>query len=416
MNMDRISNLPLEVLGSILVQLPLKEAVRTSVLSSKWRHKWTSLPHFVLDDKIFPSSMSLDKFERWDHISRIIRQVQRNTTGPIETFKLAAYCRPDHYLLAEWVAFLSGKGLKEFVLKEFDSPKWFKFPFDLLSSSLLRRLELFGCMIKLPPAGAFEGLSSLTSLQLNNVFVDTDTLECLILKCPVLESLTLFDFEKAIFLKIKNTRLKYLKISSAFRDICLLNNPLLATVDICLRIPPVLFMEQKDCNLVRTVGCLHGVKRLVLSAEFLVFLGNCDVPERLCVLLDNLTSLELREVRVDNIRHMTVLLCLLKSAPNLEELSISVDRSRFFSKPVTDFVKAQCSLGLSFNSLKVVKTRGIFESGLDWILFELLLAHSPVLESMSIARYGGVRIPEEHFWRLKRASERVKIFSFTSTD
>lgn len=41
-------------------------------------------------------------------------------------------------------------------------------------------------------------------------------------------------------------------------------------------------------------------------------------------LLENLTVLELREVRAENLNHIKVCLCLLKSTPNLEELYISV--------------------------------------------------------------------------------------------
>ncbi|KAL6276701.1 hypothetical protein ACE6H2_020302 [Prunus campanulata] len=39
---DRISELPLEILASILSLLPLKEAVATSVLSRHWWHVWAS--------------------------------------------------------------------------------------------------------------------------------------------------------------------------------------------------------------------------------------------------------------------------------------------------------------------------------------------------------------------------------------
>lgn len=40
LELDRISNLPNDVTEKILSRLPLREAVRTIVLSSKWRYKW----------------------------------------------------------------------------------------------------------------------------------------------------------------------------------------------------------------------------------------------------------------------------------------------------------------------------------------------------------------------------------------
>ncbi|KAL9237295.1 hypothetical protein vseg_011863 [Gypsophila vaccaria] len=39
---DRISKLPDEILSMILAPLPLQEAARTSVLSKRWRHVWSS--------------------------------------------------------------------------------------------------------------------------------------------------------------------------------------------------------------------------------------------------------------------------------------------------------------------------------------------------------------------------------------
>jgi hypothetical protein len=46
---DRISCLPGHLTDQILSFLPIKEAVRTSVLSSKWRKKWYTIPNLVFD-------------------------------------------------------------------------------------------------------------------------------------------------------------------------------------------------------------------------------------------------------------------------------------------------------------------------------------------------------------------------------
>ncbi|XP_021717897.1 putative F-box/FBD/LRR-repeat protein At4g13965 [Chenopodium quinoa] len=45
---DRISNLPLDLTHKILEFLPLQEAVKTSVLSQNWRFKWTSIPQLII--------------------------------------------------------------------------------------------------------------------------------------------------------------------------------------------------------------------------------------------------------------------------------------------------------------------------------------------------------------------------------
>lgn len=47
---DRISNLPDDLLLQILVLLPIAEAVRTCVLSTRWRHMWRRLPRLEFND------------------------------------------------------------------------------------------------------------------------------------------------------------------------------------------------------------------------------------------------------------------------------------------------------------------------------------------------------------------------------
>lgn len=266
-NRDRISYLPWDVLDNILVRLDLKEVVRTSILSSNWRHKWTGISQFVLHDKCIPKRIS-DKVARWGSIMEIIHQVQLCHDGAIEKFKLAAYCRPDHSDLDQWIRFLTGKGLKELILQEFDSVKRFNLPFCLFSSPLLNRLELFGCRFK-PPSAVIE-FRSLTTLQLNRVCISDRMLECLVSNSPVLERLILLDIDHQIVLRIRNPNLKYLRVDSNFDDICLEHSPLLATVDIGLRVGVTpQFFDSGGGQLVRIIGRLHALRKLTLSSAFL---------------------------------------------------------------------------------------------------------------------------------------------------
>ncbi|KAI3878017.1 hypothetical protein MKW98_008294, partial [Papaver atlanticum] len=43
-NPDRISDLPEYIITHILSSLPIKRMVSTSVLSTQWRNRWTSVP------------------------------------------------------------------------------------------------------------------------------------------------------------------------------------------------------------------------------------------------------------------------------------------------------------------------------------------------------------------------------------
>ncbi|KAE9454470.1 hypothetical protein C3L33_13621, partial [Rhododendron williamsianum] len=58
---DIISYLPSNVTENILKGLPLRDAVRTSVLSRKWRYKWVTLPELVFNDKFFLEGWDTEK-------------------------------------------------------------------------------------------------------------------------------------------------------------------------------------------------------------------------------------------------------------------------------------------------------------------------------------------------------------------
>ncbi|KAI8566614.1 hypothetical protein RHMOL_Rhmol02G0054500 [Rhododendron molle] len=49
---DRISNIPKNLIGHILSFLPTKYAVRTGILSTKWKWMWTSISNLDFDDEI----------------------------------------------------------------------------------------------------------------------------------------------------------------------------------------------------------------------------------------------------------------------------------------------------------------------------------------------------------------------------
>ncbi|XP_042977367.1 F-box/FBD/LRR-repeat protein At1g13570-like [Carya illinoinensis] len=408
-DVDRISNLPWDVLDTILVSMPLKEAARTSILSSQWRSKWTGLSQFIINDACLPTYLS-DKVLRWKEIMKIIQQVQSNHSGSIEKFELAAYCHPNHSDLEQWIQFLTEKGIKELILQELANVKRFKLPSRLFSCQQLSCLELNGCIVSPPPT--FRGFNCLASLHLTHVSISSDTLEVLVGSCPVLERLMLLHIHPPSFLKINSLKLKHLKIDSQFQDICLQNAPLLWSVDIRLRIIPQRPDQVRACNLVGVIGCLHGIGKLILHRDFLEFLAY-NVPERLPTMLDHLFALELREIRFESRKDVRVLFSLLGRAPNLEELTISVDPTFADSNPLVHFMKEQCLSGSYFNELKVVKIRGIWGTTTELEFIWFILAHSPVLEMMTIIKYRGERLSESLLRRVEWASKHVKVISLT---
>ncbi|KAK2663133.1 hypothetical protein Ddye_001707 [Dipteronia dyeriana] len=412
-NVDRISNLPWVLLDTILVKLPLRDAARTSILSTKWRYKWTGLSKFVFDDKCFLSSLSGKV--RWGECMRIINQIRSYHAGPVEKFKLAAFCSPHSSDLDQWILFLKERGIKEFILQDVSSIRWLKLPSFLFSCPQLSCLKLFGCICKIP--SDFVGLNCLKSLQLTEVSIRSDALESLIRNCPILERLMVLSIERLAFLRIHNSNLKYLKINSKFEDICLENSMCLDSVDIhkipVYRTTVAQQVEQgRPCNLVRVFRCLTSIKSLTLSGDFLEFLANGEVPESFRPVLNHLPILDLREVKFGSLKQVTVLVSVLRSCPNVEELIISVEKTHS-SNPVLEFLVTLSLAGFTFSQLKVARIRGILGTVNEMEFINLVLACSPRLEILTVVTYGLERIPEIFFRHVEWASKDVKITSLT---
>ncbi|GJY47122.1 F-box/FBD/LRR-repeat protein-like protein [Tanacetum coccineum] len=69
LSLDTISNLPLPIIENILCSLPIKEAVRTSILSRNWRYNWTGIPKLVFDEEEMFDGDTSDHGDDW-HLIR----------------------------------------------------------------------------------------------------------------------------------------------------------------------------------------------------------------------------------------------------------------------------------------------------------------------------------------------------------
>ncbi|KAL3510927.1 hypothetical protein ACH5RR_030328 [Cinchona calisaya] len=98
--------------------LPTQDAARTSILSKKWRYKWTSVPQLVLDDTIRDVSTERRTFSR-DKFASILYQILSLRQGPIFKFVLSTKlgsCQscPE---IDNLIVIISRSGVKEFVFK-----------------------------------------------------------------------------------------------------------------------------------------------------------------------------------------------------------------------------------------------------------------------------------------------------------
>ncbi|KAL6012597.1 hypothetical protein ACLOJK_003086 [Asimina triloba] len=264
---DRLCNLPQNVIEAVLVLLPIRDAVRTSILSSQWRYRWTAIPQLVFNKECIPHPLTCPNLNRLHRVN-IVNQILLRHRGPIHKFKCSRYLQscPD---IDTWITFLCNDGIKEFTL-HCSEGDMHKVPVHLFSCKDLQSLELAKCSVKPPPT--FSGLANLKTLVLCQITITSEALEHLLSRCTFLEDLKLEDFQGLTHLKLVCPNAKKITIKGSFQDLCF-STPLLAFADIFLTSSVKAEEEQMRVsnrgNLDRVLGPLIHIQKLVVESYFL---------------------------------------------------------------------------------------------------------------------------------------------------
>ncbi|KAH9726565.1 F-box/FBD/LRR-repeat protein [Citrus sinensis] len=110
---DRISRMPDSILCHILSFLPTEPAVQTSILSSRWKLVWTSLPNLVFDDKFCYRSGGTSVNNWLTRFENFVNRMLLSNSVNINKFSL--HCRKLRYLscLKFWVALAIMRNVRE---------------------------------------------------------------------------------------------------------------------------------------------------------------------------------------------------------------------------------------------------------------------------------------------------------------
>ncbi|KAJ3696066.1 hypothetical protein LUZ60_001443 [Juncus effusus] len=190
---DLISDLHDSILVRILSFLRTVESARTSVLSSRWRNLWTSVPAFNFPYKNKPVQL----------------ESAMNSLLSVKIINTKISNWWDDLRFEQFFSFCSRFPLEEVNL-------YSRYPYDLPMSALsasatsLRVLSLQKCVIADPGPIEFRHLSDLF---LRYCFVEDSTLErFLSCSCSRIEKLTIDCFPKITCLKFRLPELKILKL------------------------------------------------------------------------------------------------------------------------------------------------------------------------------------------------------------
>lgn len=210
---DKISDLPGCVLEQILSRLSVKDMVRTSVLSKKWRFKWATVPSLTFHS--FPRSSP--------NCARVIDHILLLHLGPVHRFGLSCHENIPYTEIDKWVLYVSRHSIKELVLQLFSRPDYYSIPSCLFSCQGLTHLNLYNCSLSLP--SMFGGFVNLKSLTLFCVQMVQHDLENIISSSRVLERLTITYVCNVDQLTIHAPNLLFFNIEGNFADVCFKSVP-----------------------------------------------------------------------------------------------------------------------------------------------------------------------------------------------
>ncbi|XP_044493003.1 F-box/FBD/LRR-repeat protein At1g13570-like isoform X2 [Mangifera indica] len=356
--MDFISDLPQSIIENILTRLPIRDAVRTSILSSRWRYRWATISHLVFDENCV--ALSNERSLVKNSLVKFITRALFLHHGPIHKFQLSTtqlQCCPD---IDQWILFLSRNDIRELVL-ELGEGEWFRVPSCLFYCRKLTRLELFRC--EFDPPLAFKGFSCLKSLNFHRVLFAPEAIESLISSCPLLENLSLSYFD-SLDLNICAPNLKYLCLEGEVKDICLENTPLLVSMSVAVYMTDDIaehFEQSSSCNFIKFLGGVPLLEKLVGHIYFTKYLSVGNDPGRLPITYSRLHTIELYEVNFEDLKEIMVVIRLITNSPNLKELQISGPSNSVTAIEAydSDFWEMKCPSDCSFKQLKLVKMTDI---------------------------------------------------------
>ncbi|GFZ15489.1 hypothetical protein Acr_24g0016790 [Actinidia rufa] len=185
---DKISNLPEAVLCHILSLLSTKEAVRTSILGTKWKDLWAVIPNLEFDFKSMyhPHGIYSDSKEKLNKFMNFVERglILRDGLN-IQKFAISCFEIYDFPYIYAWISNVITCNIQEIDIQLSVHP-YAQLPWSLLTCRTLVTLKLSGRFVLNVPSSIH--LPSLKILHLRSlIYLDDVSIEKLFSSCPVLE-------------------------------------------------------------------------------------------------------------------------------------------------------------------------------------------------------------------------------------
>ncbi|CAL4945579.1 unnamed protein product [Urochloa decumbens] len=195
----QFSDLPEDVLGTILSKLPPKEILRTSVLSNKWKHMWTVCPKLRFDDIIMRGEdvTGTQQYTRKfiDVVNGVLKQYHGKAVEELHIKFEFDTMLAEH--LDDWVNFALSSRAKNLALDLLPAnfglrPDRYRFPFELFDGESISRLQhLQLSFVSFESPSHFCGFPNLKKLDLHMLCVTCKDLQDMLSNCFNLEWLSI---------------------------------------------------------------------------------------------------------------------------------------------------------------------------------------------------------------------------------
>ncbi|XP_076946189.1 F-box/FBD/LRR-repeat protein At1g13570-like [Bidens hawaiensis] len=357
LDLDIISTLPVNIIESILSIMPIRDALRTSVLSKKWRYCWRSVPKIEFTDttvNLNSSNSGGKQLEKYKLVTAIFHVLLLHIGPEILEFNWSvAYLDMDS-VLAQIISYLArGNKLKQLIfVNQDDDDSFYKLPVSFFSLQGLEVIYLLNCTFE-PPLD-LNRFSRLKRMTLGNVEVSAQMLQRFLSKCRLLEHISLIGAPESVD-----------------------------------------FVAEGDkFTIVDLLQCVPLIQSLVITDYYMMHLCAGDMPHKLLISLAHLKYLSLD---VCMIKQISSVLCIIRSSPVLERCEFQIDDLEKLpvKQDSINFLDPEHHSEFNFDHLKIMDIR-LISSNLARVMkfVKLIMAKSPVLKKLQID-LGGAYVDED---------------------
>ncbi|XP_044365473.1 F-box/FBD/LRR-repeat protein At1g13570 isoform X1 [Triticum aestivum] len=396
----------LGVLCTIFSKLSLKEAVRTSAVSRKWRYLWTVCPKLSFDGSTICGNNRYGKQVYALAFIRIVNRVLAQCRGKL--FEELAIKIDLNRMFVEhlnnWVRFAVSSSAKTLVFdlapQEHQLPGrdgQYKFPFELLDKDSVHRLQkIHLSFVDFQPPMQFSGFPNLRKLDLNLVNVNGKDIPHMLSNCCNLEWLSMVRCHLNGELKVNGPLPHLLHLKLVYCDVTSIAFDTVNLATFIYKGRKVPIDLNKSLELVcadiwfSTVTFERAITllgKVLKNVQHLTLDMDCKPPEipRLMhyrCMFSKMTYLQLRLVYVEGLDVLS-LVSFLRSAPFIEKLELHFCFPGYIhlvQEPESIRKLPECL----FNNLKSLHVTG-FKACTGQVEFLMhMVENAPALEGLTI--------------------------------